>query len=124
MAHRLLSRALVFPHRGVSEARIVTLGFTVVGLMLLAEVPAARLFAKEGVFAHELTELEEVGDPASLLELLIELGALPWHYDVLPKLLAQLRDARQCFAQALGVAGHTALVPHQAAELLVERIDG
>jgi hypothetical protein len=63
-----LAGALVLPHGRVGEALVVALGLAVVHLVLLAEVAAAGLVAGEGVEAHELAELEEVGDAAGLLE--------------------------------------------------------
>ena len=47
-------------------------GVMTVLVVIFAEVSAARLIAVKGVDAHELTELEEVGDAAGLLEALVE----------------------------------------------------
>ena len=62
------------PHRHVGEARVVAPRLAVRGLVLDAEVAAARFLAGERVAAHQLAELEEVGDAARPLELLVELA--------------------------------------------------
>ena len=46
--------ALVFPNGGVYEVFVVTLGFALFGLVLYAEVTAARLLAVECVARHQL----------------------------------------------------------------------
>ena len=69
-------------------------------LVLDAEVAAAALLADERVLAHQLAELEEVGDAAGLLERLVERVALAEDGDVAPELLAQLRDLRERVARA------------------------
>src|SRR6516165_6849700 len=109
---RRLLIALVPPGRHVRVLRVITLGLAIRRLVLGPEVPAARLVALEGVPAEELGELEEVADPVRLLQLRVELGAAPEDLDVAPVLLAQRRDLGERALQALLVAGHAALVPH------------
>ena len=58
---------------------VVAQRFAVRRLVLDAEVAAARLLAVQRVEAHQLAELEEVGDAAGLLERLIELRAAAGH---------------------------------------------
>ena len=48
----------------------------------------------------------------------------PGTRDVLPELVAQRRDLAERLAQARVVARHAAVVPHDLAELAVERVDG
>jgi hypothetical protein len=91
--------------------------------VLLAEVAAAGLVAGQRVEAHQLAELEEVGDAAGLLEVLVELGADAGHADLLPEALADLGDDLQRLLEAGLVAGHAAVVPHDEAELAVELVD-
>src|SRR3954468_15340831 len=67
LADRRRAVAGVLPDRDVAEVDVVAHALAV-GLVLDAEVPAAALLADLGVAAHELGELEEVGDPAGLLE--------------------------------------------------------
>ena len=67
---------------------------TILGLALRPEVATARLGPVEGVDAHELTELEEVGDAAGLLEALVEGVRRPEDLDVAPELGAQPTDDR------------------------------
>src|SRR5687768_16037077 len=56
------------PRRDIRVVRVVAQRLPVLGLGLAPEVPTAGLAAVEGVDAHELTELAEVGDPAVLLQ--------------------------------------------------------
>src|SRR5689334_24789249 len=92
--------------------------------MLLPKVTAARLVAVQCIGAHELRELEEVGDAAGFLERLIELHIAAGHVDVLPDLLTDLRNSRERASQPGGIARHAAILPQQRAELAVEGIDG
>ncbi len=48
------------------EVLVVADRLALLGLVLLAQVAAAGLVAGEGVAAHQLRELEEVGDPAGV----------------------------------------------------------
>ena len=60
-------------------------------LVLHAEVAAARLLAVQRVAAHQLAELDEVGDAAGLLERLVERRRpMPGTFTFAPELLAQL----------------------------------
>src|SRR5687768_8303058 len=59
------------PHGRVTECRVVPLRLAVLGLMLDAEMTAARLVAVERVDAHQLGELHEIGDAAGQLERLV-----------------------------------------------------
>src|ERR1700704_6976079 len=78
VADRCGAVAGVLPDRGVAEVDVVAHGLAV-GLVLDAEMPAAALLADHRVVAHQLGELEEVGDPAGLLERLVEAVALAEH---------------------------------------------
>src|SRR3954466_5969009 len=80
------------PHRDVREARVVAERLAVRRLMLLTEVAAARLLARERVAAHELCELEEVPYAAGMLEGLVDLGAAAGDGDRLWIPLAQHAD--------------------------------
>ena len=78
--------------------------------------------------AHQLGELEEVGDPPRMLERLVEVGPpgpplRPAHVDVLPELLAQGGHLCRRVAQSRGIARHAAPVPHAAPQLAVELVD-
>src|SRR5687767_10703147 len=84
--------ALVLPSRDVLELLVVALGLAVGRLVLLAEVAAARLLARERVLREQLAELEEVGDAARALERLVEVLARAGHGHVLPELGADLGD--------------------------------
>src|SRR5690606_23714838 len=110
----------ILPDRDVTEALVVALRLPFLRLMLDAEVAAGRLVALERVERHELTELEEVGDPACVLERLVQRRAAARHTHIAPELLAQLRNPVQQQLEAVGGAGHAAVLPHEPAELAVE----
>src|SRR5262245_52926758 len=59
--------ALELPRRDVAEVLVVAERLAVIGLVLLAEVPAAALVAVECVAHEQLPEFEEVGHAAGLL---------------------------------------------------------
>jgi hypothetical protein len=63
------------------------------GAPIVAEVTAARLGAVEGVDAHELAELEEVGDAAGLLEVWLSRAPSP-RIARFPELVAQRTAGR------------------------------
>ncbi len=84
---------------------------------------AAGFVALEGVAAHQLAEFEEVGDASAAFEGLIEFVACAGNADVFPEFFAQLRDARDRFAQTFGVARHAAFVPEEKTEFAMEGID-
>ena len=56
----------------MGEVLVVALGLALVVLVLGPEVAAAALLALERVAAHQHAELEEVVDPAGLLERLVD----------------------------------------------------
>src|SRR4029079_12676894 len=93
------------------------------GGVCLAKMSAARLLWVERVEREQLAELQEVGDPAGVLERLVQLLARPEHANALPELLAQRPDLADRLAKALGVARHPDLVPHHVAERAMEAVD-
>src|SRR5207247_8911032 len=74
---------LCFPTRRSSDLFAFFLVFD-------AEVTADRFFAVQGVDAHQLRKLEEVGDAAGFLERLVRLFARAQHAHILPVRLSQL----------------------------------
>src|ERR687890_1979012 len=60
------------PGGDVGEVLVVAQRLALGGLALRAEVPAAALGAVQGVDAHQLGQLDEVGHPAGVLEVLVE----------------------------------------------------
>ena len=72
MLDRVGRRHRSIPTRDVSEVVVVADRLALVGLVLGAEVAAARLFAGESVLTHQMPELEEVVDSRCLLEGLVE----------------------------------------------------
>ncbi len=119
---RRLALPVPLPGRHELEVRVVAQGLALGGLVLLAQVAAARLVAVQRVDAHQLGELEEVGDPAGPLQLLVELVGAADDPQVAPELLAQRGDELERLLQPLGVAGDAAVVPDDAAELAVEGV--
>src|SRR4029077_16203139 len=119
---RRLAHPFPLPRRDEGEMLVVAQRLAVGGLVLLAEVAAARLVAVQGVEAHQLGELEEVCHPAGPLQLLVELLGAADDPQVAPELLAQRRDELQGLLQALRVAGDAAVLPDDPAELAVEGV--
>ena len=117
------SVAAPLPGGDVRELVVVTQRLAVLGLRLGPEVPAAGLPPVQGVDAHELAELEEVGHTAGLLQGLVDLLVAAEHPDVAPELLAERPDLVDRLGQALLGALHTAVLPHDVAELAVEGVD-
>ena len=62
------SVALVFPREDVGEIFVVAQRFAVRRLMFLAEMAAARFVAGQRVGAHQLGELQEIGDAPGAFE--------------------------------------------------------
>src|SRR5215203_859469 len=87
------------PRRHVGELVISAERLAVLGLALLAEVPAAGLLAVEGVAHHELAELEEVRDAPRPFQALVH-RTVTEHAHVLPELVAQGRDLGQGLLEA------------------------
>src|SRR4051812_46056722 len=100
-----------FPRADVREVLVVAFGFALGALMLLAEVAPAALLAVQRVAAHELAELEEVGDTAGLFERLVERRLFAEHAHVLPELFADRGNLGNRLLEALLGAGHAAVVP-------------
>ena len=84
MQLRLFVIALEFPGRNVGEVFVITCRFAVCSLMLSAEVTTTRLLTSQGVFGEKFTELEEVGNTASILKLRVNLFLGTAHADILP----------------------------------------
>ena len=85
----LLAFAHVLPATNIHEVGVVALGLAFLGLVLLTEVATARLLTMEGVACHELTDLDEVEQADSLVELYVERVHLTWYVNLLPEGLAQ-----------------------------------
>ena len=100
--------ARVLPGGDVGEMLVVAQRLAVRGLMLLPEMSAARLLAMQRIEAHQLAELEEVGDASRLLERLIELGIAARDVDVAPELLAQLAESGRAPPESL----RSRAIPH------------
>src|ERR1700736_5916415 len=73
-------------------------------LVLLAEMAAARLVARQRIAAHELRELEEIRHPPGALEVLVDLPGVARDPQVAPELRAQRGDLADRALQSRGVA--------------------
>src|SRR5438477_4837262 len=58
---RSLTEALELPSRDVREIFVVALRFAVFGLILFAEMAAARFFARQGIEHEQFGELHKIG---------------------------------------------------------------
>src|SRR5258708_5223730 len=63
----------VFPGGNVAEVLVVSKGFAVRSLVLLAEVGATRFTTLQRVETEQFAQLQEVGHTAGLLERLVDL---------------------------------------------------
>ncbi len=111
------------PRRHIRIILVVAQRLVVGRLALLAEVAAARLAAFERVERQQLGELEVVGHAAGVLEALVEVVLRAGHRDVVPELLAQLRNLLERVLQPRLVARHPDVVPQDGAERAVNRVD-
>jgi hypothetical protein len=69
------ARAGVAPRCHVAEVLVVALRLAIRGLILLAEMPAARFVALQSVDAQQLAVLELVSDASGFFEALIQIVA-------------------------------------------------
>src|SRR5918992_2941527 len=111
------------PRRHVGVLVVVPESLAVLGLRLRPEVAAAGLAPVERVDAHQLAELEEVGDPAGPLQGLVHAVGAAEDLDVAPEVLAERPDQVDGLAQAVSGALHAAVLPHDVAELAVVGVD-
>jgi len=119
VTHRLLTLTLVLPSRHVREVLVVALGFAIL-LPFLAEVAAAAFAALKGIHAHQLAQFDEVGHAAGQLEGLVHFASAAGDAQVLPELLADLRNGLEGLLEAGLVAAHAAELLHDLAQLAVE----
>ena len=86
-------------------------------------MPAAGFIAIQRIQAHQLAELQEVGNASGIFQRLVEFFAAAEHVDVLPEFFAQFRNARERPFQSGFVARHSAFVPDQLSQFAMERSD-
>ena len=120
MQHRIRRLALVLPGSDVRVVLVVALRLSLLRLVLLAEVTAARLVAVERVLRHQLAELEEIRHAQCKLEVLVQRLVRARDRDVVPELLAERRDLAHCLLQSLLRPRHADVVPHDVAEAPME----
>ena len=99
---------------------VVTVGLAFGRLVLDTEVTAARLLAVQRVARHQFAQFEEIGQTQCLFQFDVEVVGPAHDLHVLPELLAQrLNLDDRLFERLLG-AGHTDVLPHDVAQLLVD----
>src|ERR1700742_4684176 len=98
----MIAGAAISPGSDIGEVLVVALRFAVGRLVLFAEVAAAGFVALARIDAHQLAELEEVGDAARFFEALIQVVAAARNSDILPVFLAQGANLTDGFFQTLG----------------------
>ncbi len=84
--------ALELPGGDITEFFVVTFGFTVWGLVILAEMRPAGFVAMEGILDHERGEFEVVGGAEGFFEGLVEIIGGAGYGDVLPEFVAEFGD--------------------------------
>jgi hypothetical protein len=107
----LAIRAEILPGGDIGKAVVVAPRFTILRLILFTKVAAARLLAKQGVAAHELTQLQEVRHASGLLERLVELRVAARNVHVAPELRPERRQPLERLGKARRIARHAAVVP-------------
>src|SRR5699024_5724243 len=98
---------------------IVTFCFAVLGEVVVAEVCTTGLIAVEGVDAHELTEVDVVGNACCVFEDLVHLLRGTGDLNVVPEILAECADLGNAVLEVLDVSGHTTGEVQDLAELAV-----
>src|SRR5215831_3924047 len=74
----------------------------------------------ERVERERFGALEIIGDAASVFEVLVEIVRIAGYRQVLPELVAQPRDCRKRFFEAVRVPRHADIVPEELSETAVE----
>src|ERR1700733_7818099 len=120
----MIAGAAITPRCHVRIMLVIALRLAFRRLILFAEVAAARFVALQGVDAHQLTKLEEIGHTTGLFEALVQVIAAARNVDVLPELIAESADLAYGLLQSGRSARHAAFVPHDFAEFAMEGVDG
>src|SRR5699024_11681717 len=94
------------PCRDIGKLIVDAQRLTVFSLALATEMTTARFTAVQGVNAHELGQLQEIGNASGALQSLVKLLVDPGDLDVPPEFLTQLTDHTDSLGQALFVALH------------------
>ena len=108
------------PRRDRAPVVVITFGLASLGGVFGAEVRTSRFPAIQGVEDHDLAELDEVGDPASLLQFLVESVTTSDDSDVAPELLTQLTHLGQTLEEARLVTRDPAVLVEDVAQLAME----
>ena len=123
MKFRCLTFSLVLPSGNVHKVLVVTLCLTLFGLAFNTEVSTAGLFSVKGIVSHKFADFEEVFKTECLFELLVELILASGNLYGLVELLLELVNLDKSFLEALLVASHSYILPHNVSELFVNSIN-
>src|SRR5438874_7477556 len=110
-----VSVSLKFPREHSGETFVITLGFALGRLVFFAEMRAAGFVAFKRVDAHELGELEKIGNPPGAFKRLIVAFTFAGNPNPLPKFLAQFRNLLKRFPESTRVSRHPTFVRKQQA---------
>ena len=114
--------ALVFPAAHVEEVFIVALCFAFFGLVLFAEVTAARFLAVKRIVGHEFAHEDEVFETQCLFEFHVHALGSAGDEEIGEEGLAKLLEEGECLFEAFLGATHTDVFPHDVAEFLVDAV--
>src|SRR3954469_15932424 len=103
--------SLKFPGENIGVIFIIAQRFSVRSLVFLPKMASAGFVAGECIGAHELGELQKIGDAPGAFEGLVVFLAGSENPDVPPKLFSQLRNPGKRFAQSGGISRHSAFIP-------------
>src|SRR4029077_1249132 len=109
--------ALKFPGENRREVFVVAQRFAFWRLMFFAKMCAARFVAGKRIYAHELGELEKIGDPTGAFESLVKIGFVARHAYFAPESFSQLRNSLERLLQAFCATRHPAFVPEKRSQL-------
>src|SRR5438034_5663699 len=93
-----LAVALKFPRENCGMIFIVAERLAVGCLMLLAEMRAGGFIALQRVHAHQLRELQKIGDASRAFQSLVIVLLASEHADIVPEFLTQFRNFLERFA--------------------------
>src|SRR5665213_132265 len=115
-----VAETAIAPGRDIGIMFIVALRFALCRLIFLAEMAAAGLVPFPSVDAHQLSQLEEVGDAAGLFKTLVQIVAAARNRDVPPEFFAQFANFSDGGFETFRRAGHAAVFPDDFSQLAME----
>jgi hypothetical protein len=123
MQFRRVLVALKFPRKHCGVLFIVPERLAIGCLMFFAKMRAGRFISLESVPAHELGELQEIGNTSGAFQGLVEIFVAAKHAHIAPEFFSQFGNFLKRFAQSLFVARHSAFFPQEEAEFAMEGVE-